>query len=138
MPPIGLNLLGAFFYMEKSIAVLIDGGHLRVLAKQANKLYNPDLIELLCNCLAKSIESPAVNEASVGYECNNAVAIDVQSIRGPSEKPRIHVVYFGLLRGRRFDVCVFYQLVDFRIFSVLVIVVLTLLIGIVWWIADDN
>ncbi len=37
--------------MPKQIAVLIDGGHLRVQAKMCNKQYDPDLIEqvgLLC------------------------------------------------------------------------------------------
>jgi hypothetical protein len=30
--------------MKKKIAVLIDGGHLRVYARKAKKLYTPDYI----------------------------------------------------------------------------------------------
>ena len=35
----------AFFIVAKKIAVMLDGGHLRVYAKKALKLFNPDYIE---------------------------------------------------------------------------------------------
>jgi hypothetical protein len=42
--------------MEKRIAVMLDGGHLRVQARRAGKRFEPDYIEKIASSSAKSGE----------------------------------------------------------------------------------
>ena len=46
-----------FYFHMKKVAILIDGGHLRVSARRAGKHYNPDFIECYAlKCVAKDEE----------------------------------------------------------------------------------
>lgn len=87
------------------IAILIDGGHLRVLARQAGKVYNPDLVERVAHqCVAEGETLTRV----LYYDCapfNGEVDLPVSGEKKEFAKPDTWLQtlakrdYFAVRRG---------------------------------------
>jgi uncharacterized LabA/DUF88 family protein len=77
--------LGGLYFMK--IAILIDGGYVRALAKQANKLYNPDFIEKVAHsCVDKDEELLRI----LYYDCSpfsGEVKLPVSGTKKALNKP---------------------------------------------------
>ncbi len=72
----GLHRLGA---MKQKIAVLIDGGHLRVYARKAKKSYAPDYIEKIAHACALADE---VIHRILYYDCPPYEGAAIQPVSG--------------------------------------------------------
>ena len=115
--------------------IVLRAGQFRIGAHITAEIDDIDFVELFGHHLAKTIKGAAVDKAAIGDHAQNTIA--VQAIRGPAEKAGVHIVEFGLLRRRLFDVGFLDALIYALIGTVLVVVVFVLLIGVIGRIADN-
>lgn len=102
----------------------------------AAQINHVNLEKILRDATPKAIEGVAVDEAAIGDEGLHALV--AHPVRGPTEKPPVHVVELGFLRRALLDAGALDALVDAAIFAVLAILAFVLLVGVIGRATDDD